>query len=281
MSAKIIENTIHDYHSSVGLSKSMLSVLADCPARFHYQYILGGKGEDTPSLRLGNAMHVLALEPDLWAKGYHVLPEGHRRDARTEKHKEQTLIADGRVMITTKEHETVLGMAEALVKNPTALSLLKSPGRVESSIYWQDGDLQLRCRPDLLRNDALVVDLKTARSVKPSLFFKDAFNMHYDLSVALTNRGYEALNGKPLDNYIFLCIESEPPYLIEAYESFRPPVDGDGFHSGMSYLELGNGRLDALLAVFKHCFAMKTWPGYCEKIEPMGYPRWANLGESK
>ncbi len=270
MTAKLIENSISDYHASPGLSKSMLSVLADCPARFDWQYNKGGKGEDTPSLRLGNAMHVLALEPGLFEKGYCVLPEGHRRDPRTEKHKEAVIAAAGRAMITHKEYETIYGMAEALVKSPLALWLLKSQGRIESSIYWESDGLQLRCRPDFLRNDGLIVDLKTAKSVKESFFSKDAWNFHYDVSVALTTRGYEALYGKKPADYVFLCIETEPPYLIEAYNNYDAPEN-----DFVSYLEAGSERLDILLAVYKDCLSKGIWPGYQGKITAMRRPKWA------
>lgn len=275
MAAVLKEIPILEYHRSPGLSKSMISVLDDCPTRFKYQYLDGGKKEETASLRLGNAMHVLALEPELWKSGYHVLPEGHRKDARTEKHKEQVDIAAGRTMLKQEEFETVEGMADALVKNPFALSLLKAPGRVEASIFWEFDGINMRCRPDFMRNDGLIVDLKTARSVKPEFFFKDAYNYHYDLSVALTTMGYEELYGKIPDNYIFLCIESEPPYLIEAYESYRSPVDGDGMPLGPSYLDKGRERLDKLISIYKGCVLSGVWPGYVGKIRAMEVPRWA------
>lgn len=278
MTAKLhTDMSIVDYHSKTELlSKSMLSVFADCPARFKYKYIDGGAEKPTKSLRIGNAVHVLALEPELWVSGYHVLPETYfndkgeekpfRKDERMQVYKDEISRAGDRIILSREEFNTVESMAEALTKNAFALSLLKAPGYVEASILW-DG---FRCRPDFMRNDSLIVDLKTARSVKPSVFQKDAFNLHYALSVALTTRGYEALHGKKPDDYVFLCIEPEPPYLISCFNSFDAMDD-----SGISYLEYGEAELTKILAKYDECKATNIWPGYAQKIQPMKIPRWA------
>lgn len=274
MTAKLYPDMSNEeYHSKTdALSKSMLSVLADCPARFKYQYIDGGKQEDTKSLRLGSAVHTLALEPEKYAATYHVLPEGHRMDARTDKHKEQIILADGKTMLKAQEHQQVQEMAEALTKNAYALSLLKAPGYVEASIFWEDADgQQYRCKPDMLRNDGLILDLKTCRSAKPSMFMRDAYNLHYHLSVAHTCNGYEKLYEKPAEEYVFIAIESEAPYLIECYSTFDIFDD----LNGLSYLSMGQWELAKLIERYKICKASNNWPSYNDKITPMKAPAWA------
>lgn len=274
--------SIQEYHDQTGiLSKTMLAKFADCPARFKYAYIDGGEPKKTKSLRIGNAVHVLALEPVLWKAGYHVLPKTYfndkgeekpfRQDERMEVYKEEIVKAGDRVILKQEEYNQVEAMAESLTKNTYALSLLKADGYVESSIFWETEGQKFRCRPDFMRNDGLIVDLKTARSVKPSLFQSDAFNMHYHLSVALTARGYEALYEKPVDNYVFLCIEPEPPYLVSCFESLAPM---DNMVS-LSYLEYGNTVLDKILSDISECRRADNWPGYVNKIEGMKIPQWA------
>ena len=71
-------------------------------------------------------------------------------------------------------------MANSLLKNSLALSLLKSDGYVEASIFWENEEgMKFRCRPDFMRNDGLLVDLKTAESVRPENFYKNANNFNY------------------------------------------------------------------------------------------------------
>jgi len=263
------------------LSKTMLGKFADCPARFKHYYIDGGEQESTPSLRLGCAVHTMALEPDKWRTDYHVLPQTYKNEKgevkkwihnESWKHvQEEILRAGNKTVLKQDEIAQIEGMANALVRNPLAMSLLKAPGYVESSIFWENSQGQkLKCRPDLMRNDGLIVDLKTAKSVKPDVFFSDAYKFNYHLSAALTWEGYEALHGKEADNYIFLCIEPEPPYLISCFESVKPMSD----LSGVSYLDYGRRELTRLLAEIKDCREKNVWPSYTDKIIPMRVPGW-------
>jgi hypothetical protein len=274
--------TIDEYHQQTDyLSKSMLSELADCPARFKYKYIDGNDKQQTASMRLGNAVHVLALEPEIWKDNYHILPETYfndkgeekpfRADPRMQAYKDEMEKAGDRIVLKRDEYERVEQMAESLTRNQFALALLKAEGYPEASIFWQEDSTPLRCRPDFMRNDGLIVDLKTCRSAKPSFFQKDAWNMHYDVSVALTARGYNALYEQQPDNYVFLCIETEPPYIVEAYETHKPMDD----FTGLSYQEIGEMRLTNLLNDYRECVANDHWPGYVGKISTMKAPRWA------
>ena len=255
------------------VSKTMLSVYADDQRKFKHQFIDGNRREETPSLALGKAVHTLALEPQKWKSEYIIVDCDRRTKAGKEEWAEA--LETGKNIIKSDQMEQIEGMANALAANPVALALLKADGYVEASILWDDNGLPLRCRPDFLRNDGLIVDLKTARNVKPSLFFKDALNFHYDLSVALTMRGYEALYGKPADNYVFLCIESTAPYCIECFESMLPMDDT----SGMSYLDYGEARLYDLLDGFRVDWnrfkATGEWPLPPKRIETMNVPAWA------
>ena len=54
--------SIHDYHAGIGLSASNLSELARSP--LHYMTSLNYPSKETPSLRLGIAVHCAILEPE-------------------------------------------------------------------------------------------------------------------------------------------------------------------------------------------------------------------------
>lgn len=291
---------IDQYHTLDGfLSKSAISKFNDCPARYEYFYLKGGEQKQTDSLRLGNAMHVMALEPELWQSQYHVLPETYfndkgvenpwKQDARMQVVQDEMMragyeietvkkkttfkkTARSKIILRKSEVDTVEQMAEALTRNSYALSLLKSPGYAEASIFWENENGQkLKTRPDYMRNDGLLLDIKTAKSVKPEIFFKDAFNFDYHLSAALAWEGYQALYEKEPDNYVYIAVETEGPFFIECYEVTKP-MDTV---TTMNYLDYGKSELRRLLADIQVCTTSNVWPQYQEKIGSMKIPSWA------
>lgn len=271
--------TIDDYHAFAServWSKSNLKEMippTGCPALFRYHYMGAERPEKKQSaaMTVGKLVHTLALEPHLFAESVYVLPEGVKCDARQKEYQSHIAEAAGREIINAKDMADIEGMAESLTRNAFAMSLLKAPGNVEASIFWTDEATghKLRCRPDFLRDDGLIVDLKTTATVRPDMFRKTAFDLAYDVSVALTCRGYEALTGKRPDNYVFLAVEKSPPYLIECYDTFR------SFDMELSYLDGGELRLQQALMLLTDCIASDRWPGYCGGITPMEYPVYA------
>lgn len=253
------------------LSKTMLSVLADCPAKFKHQFIdLGATKEETKSLRIGKAVHTLAMEPEKWEDEYALFDGDRRTTAGKSAYAE--LLDEGKTIIRADEMKQIDGMANAIVKHNVANALLKSSGHVEASITWHQDGLDFKCRPDFMRNDGLIVDLKTSKSAKPSQFAKDAYNYKYFLSVALTSAGYEALHGKPPEEYVMLVIETEAPYCISAFTTFTS-------FSTMSVLEYGKMRLAELIGAYKTCLTNNEWPEYQRTIEPLRLPTYATTGE--
>lgn len=258
------------------ISKSMLGVFDDCPAKFKYLYIDGNEKPRTKSLRLGTAIHTLALEPEKFRSEFYVLPmkdDGKEiiRNASHAAYKEQLAIAADREVLSNSEYEQIEGMANSLTRNTMAINALKGAGFIESTIMWEQDGMKFKCRPDLMKNDGLIIDLKTAKSAKPRIFMSDARSYGYDLSVALTSRGFQALHGKPAEEYIFLVIEPEVPYVVELFTSFETDEN-----TGQSYLDSGSNRLDAIIERFKECQASKIWPNYTGgSITPMSQPAWS------
>lgn len=281
--AEIIPDmSIDDYHADHSIiSKSML-VEMECPQKFKWKYIDGAKQADKGFLNVGNAVHTLALEPQLFESRFHVLPATYvngdgeekpfRCDPRMAVYKAEIAKAGNKKIISAGDIENIKGMAAALASNKMALAILNRPGKIEASIFWTDEEtgLRLKCRPDFLGDDSLIVDLKVTHSADPDIFFKTAFDIGYDMSAAMTTAGVTALRGKKPDNYVFLVIEDKPPYVIEAFDSFRP-FDPEA-PAALTYFDSGDYRFRAALAKYKSCRETGIWPGYREMITPMGVP---------
>lgn len=281
--------SIEDYHDfgnikkhgeAAVISKSMLSEMG-CPAKFEWKYVKGNQSADKSVFNVGNAVHTLALEPDTFHDRFYVIPKGVRRDKRTAEYQGIIAEANGRKMLleegTTNEsgYDDIKAMAESIASNKIALALLKRKGLAEPSIFWTDPTtgVKLRCRPDFMAEDGLIVDLKTARDAEPEAFFRAAFDCHYDVSVGMTCDGYKALYGKMPDNYVFLVVEKNGPCIIEAYDSFRPFDLEDP--AKLTYLAAGNYRYRKFLESYKSCVDSGVWPAYSGKVNPMGIPRYA------
>ena len=292
--------SIPEYHEhNRRLSKSMLQKFSDCPARFDYLYNKGGEEKSSPSLRLGNLVHLLALQPELYKQSYHVLPETYTDDKGVKKPFQQRITMKsyqdemlkagwnpvikhtkvvgfkpdtGALMtITVADKEKAEAMAKSISENAEAKALLEGDGYVEASIFFKHEGIPFRCRPDDMKNNGLLNDLKITRSNKPGLFQRDAWNFGYHLSVAITAIGYEELYKTKPDNYTFICVEQEPPYIVQCYDTFRPfdPV------TGLSLYDMGMYELDKIVKRYKECRDNDHWPAYFEGIEPLGAPAWA------
>lgn len=284
---------INEYHSKTDvISKSMLQKFSDCPARYKYLYIDGGEGKKTKALQLGNLVHTLALEPELYKKRYAITPETYtndkgedkpwRNDMRIKAVMEWHAENDDKIIITSDDKKQAEAMARSITKDKYARKLLEGDGYVEASIFFEYKGLKFRCRPDDMKNSGVLNDLKITRSNKPGMFRADAWNYGYHLSVALTSLGYEALYGKKPDNYTFICVEQELPYIVQCYDTYRPfdPV------TGLSLYDMGMYQLDRLIDGYnesedehvrgiKECLEEGVWPAYFEGIKPLGAPHWA------
>lgn len=286
--ATLIENLpIEDYHAFADikklgdkaiLSKSMLAVFDPCPVKFHDQFILGNREESTAGMEIGSATHLHALQRDLFDAHHYIMPlkdDGKQivRNAAHAAYKEQIKLAAGRILLQPSDLEKVEGMSSALKKNKKAMLLLDAPGKVEVSIFFRDPQtgLMFRCRPDKLRDDLIVVDLKATGRADNEGVKKISFDKRYDLSVAITGRGIKELTGEYPRDYWFLFAEMERPYVIEARSSFTK-VNYQGGKISKSYWQIGEERLSRLLDRYMECRAKGIYPGYNSEFMPMEAP---------
>lgn len=290
-SARLYEHmTMDEYHSysdikklgkDAVLSKSMLAAFDPCPAKFADEYIDGHREEDTGAMRIGSAVHMRALQPELFEETYYIMPlkkDGKEitRNKKHEAYQKQLYLADGRIDLQPSEMIDIDGMAASLKKNKKAMLLLDKPGVFEASIFWTDPQtgLKFRCRPDFMADDGLLVDLKATGRADNEGVKKISWDKRYDLSVALTARGYKALTGEMPQSYAFLFVETSRPYVIEAYPSFEK-INYQNGKISKSYLEIGEERLSRVLDRYMECQRTGIWPGYNVGFMPMSAPDYA------
>ena len=264
------------YHAHGSVSKSQLDLVSKCPALFKWVVLDGNKREQTPAMELGQAVHMAVLEPEKFSKNFVTLPKElfEHPNKRTKEYRDlktdfEKTVGEKKVL-DQSAWETVASIRDAVMSNKMASSLLNN-GEPELSVFWEDEKtkMPLRCRPDWLRADGIVVDLKTTTDATLRAFEASSVRFRYHVQAALYLDGIERVLGHKVKQFIFVVCETKPPWHVALYEVAGPVI------------ELGRELYRRDLATLVRCIETKEWPGLNDdKILQMGLPAWAwNLEE--
>jgi exodeoxyribonuclease VIII len=227
----------------------------------HYQHRLRNPLASTPALLLGIATHMAVLEPLRFAEGYIVRPL--HIDGRTKAGKAWLAENEGQPILTVEQHALCTAMASAVEAHPVAASYL-SGGKVEHAITWTDEETGIACkgRLDLLRDDGVLVGLKTAQSVTPRRFCTQAARLGYHLQWAFYHDGLVA-NGITPPEVVEVVVESALPHDVVPY--LVPP----------EVIDEGRIAYRDALQTLKECRVRNMWPGQVSGVQVFQLPAWA------
>lgn len=270
---KVIDGLSADaYHADrTSISSSGLRALLapGCPAQFKYD-------RDNPSapkkeFDLGHAAHlyVLGEGPELEVIDF---PDWRKKDAQIQR--DEAYLA-GKVPLLTKDHDTVLAMADAIRQHPIAGPLF-TPGRgvAEQSIYWTDPETGIRCRirPDW-RRGPIIVDYKTIKDAAPDTISRAIKDRSYHQQDAFYIDGVEAAGLAPDGaRFVFVFQSKIAPYLV----TVRELVDQDR--------DIGRARNQRALRIYKECETTGIWPdwtGPVTEIPTISMPSYDTLRQAE
>ena len=186
-----------------------------------------------------------------------VLTIGKKKEAR-----ELAELADsaGKIPLLQKQFDTVAPIAESVwktIRNCVELEItnMQADGDAELSYIWQEGETWIRTRTDWISKDRnLILDVKTTgKSADPDEFSRHIADMGYDIQAALYRRGVQILEGKTPE-FVFIAVEIKEPYLC-------CPVS-----LSAEFMELGNQKVEAGIALWRHCMKTDNWPGYPKRV---------------
>ena len=272
-----------DYHKKDGHYSSSLIKKMAVPAKARH-YMLEDQ-EHKDCFRIGTAIHTYVLERDKfedefltgisagrrskadkmeWAAWFveHGAANGYEIiDMPAAKWNGEFMASSGKNMVTPEEIEQIKSMAESVMFNKTAESLL-SKGKAEQSVYWTDKEtgMNLKVRPDYLDDD-FISDLKSIQSVDDKSIIRSFANCGYGISQAMYQAGVAAVTGK-WRPFLFVYIEKEPPYLCR--------VIGTDDDTQAAFWEL----YQAYKAKLAMCLETDEWPGIDDDLS-MALPDWA------
>jgi hypothetical protein len=245
-----------DYHALRALSASGAWLLAEeCPAKFLWRspwnplYMPEAKTE----FDLGVAAHLAVLEPQHQADSVVLIEAGDYRSSRARDARDAARAA-GKVPLLPYQLDIISAIAGSIRAHPIAAEAFKG-GDAEVTLTWRDPGTGIPCkaRPDYLpAHRRWLVDLKTAQSANPRTWRDQAYRLGYHARAAWYLGGAESVLGHVPQEYWFVIVENEPPYLVSVIT-----FDEEA---------LAWGRIASrkACALFARSAAANDWPGYSE-----------------
>ncbi|MCB9229824.1 MAG: PD-(D/E)XK nuclease-like domain-containing protein [Deltaproteobacteria bacterium] len=261
--------SIEAYHALTDIpSKTGLSMLLDRPSTYRKYFLDPPETRETfpvsKSLREGEAVHVLTLEPETWDERYMVTAANSRA---AKAFQDPARDNPDKTCLTIPEYDNVRRMADALLDDPKSRMYLDLRGEPEKSFFYRDPEtgIDLKARPDFISSDSVcVVDIKTTRDLSPHQFTRDADNFKYWLSPELIFNAVEAVRGVRPQAYVFLCVENNGDK--------RP--DTEVYFADADFVELGHRKLREALRILKACRKANRWPVSGLNPASLGLPAW-------
>lgn len=247
------------YHSSAAIGSTSLKTLATkTPA--HYQWDKANPVHK-PVYDLGSAAHAWILEGDA---DQIVVVESDSWRTKAAKEARDEAYAAGKYPLLDEEFDRIDRMRAAILEHPIASQMINPEHRFESSIFWEENGMPLKCRPDALAPD-VIWDLKTARSSHPGEFGRAANTYGYHQSAAHYIDGVQRATGEELP-FRLVLIEKEAPFFVSVVE-FEPAA-----------VDLGSDLNAKAKDLWRTCTANNHWPGY-EGISIVDVPAYAYWDE--
>lgn len=204
-----------EYHSHNSISASGLKTIYKQSVN-HY---LKSSFKATDAMNFGSAVHSAILED---SEDIAVLPElnlskDYKYPWNTKegkKIKEQFLEDNkGKIIITQEEQKAIQKIQNNFNNHSLAKRLVQRLTESEVSYYGTIDDVEVRVRPDGIKEDDYIIDIKTSNDASPRAFRNSVYNFAYHLQACFYS---EALGYEPA-KFRFITIENKYPYTVEVF----------------------------------------------------------------
>jgi hypothetical protein len=194
---------MQEYLAHSALSASDLKILLN---KTPYHFANRDKiVKESDSLTFGTLAHTAILEPEVYAQ-YAIQPQ---LDKRTKAWKEWLEANSDKPSVSLDDAERINLITDRLKQ--VGIWPIFRRGTSETTAFAQSEGTWLRSRADKWdTTNRIIVDLKTTRDL--AWFHKDIFKYGYDISVPHYKYCFSQASGMTDLTYIFVAVESEPPY---------------------------------------------------------------------
>lgn len=216
----------------------------------------GPKSTRKDNLLLGAALHDMILLPAIF-EGKYVCKPSAKKNTKEGKviHAEFEAANKGKVALPLKIWNQVHAMGLQVKAHPLVQGIMEG-AKTEQTIFWYDSKTRLlcKCRPDIMREDGIIADIKSTVDASFPSFRKSIVNYSYDRQAAFYLRGASDGAGKKYNSFIFIAVEKTPPYAIAIY------------NVNDAVIEVGNKLCDNDLEKVLHANKQNTF-GYPMEIQ--------------
>jgi len=235
-----------NYFDVPALSASLAKQLVRSAA--HGKAYMDAPKKPTASMQFGTAVHAVILEPEKSA--FVIRPDDLDRRTKEGKLHYAELEASGLPILTSQEAYAVMRIRDNILSIPAIEIALRS-GKTEVEHYWDGRDVKCKAKADLV-DGSTIYDIKTTQDASCYGFRKAIRQYQYGLQA----RHY--LDGFGAERFIFIAVETEPPYAVGLYELTHRTLEEAG-----DWLAI---------AAERYCVGMSEgrWPGYSEAVWPIG-----------
>ena len=254
--------TEQEYRSAPGVNKSTLWNLRRSPA--HYKYFLDNPPEDTPSMKIGRAVHSLILTPDLYGEEFAVLPEGIDRRTKAGKEEYESFMQQntGKEILSFMDAAMIENLANAVKNCPDAADLLKGTER-EKPFFWSDDNgIRCKCRMDAVTTGR-IVDIKTAQDADTDIFTREAMRYGYHVQAAHYIDAYYKTIASKTPEWYFIVIEKTDPFCVNVLKA------------DIGFLDYGFIVRQELMKKLIECEKANSWPSY--GVNEICLPAWVEV----
>ena len=191
-------------------------------------------------MNFGSAVHSALLED---SNDIAVLPEFNARTKEGKKIKQDFFDNNkGKIIIKQEEQEAIEKIKKNFNGHSLAKSLVQRLTETEVSYYGTIDKVPVRVRPDGIKDNDYIIDIKTTSDASPRFFKSQVYNFAYHLQACFYS---EALGYDPA-KFRFITIENKYPYTVEVFAMSEDMIEYGrdawriAFNSWKEYLETNN-----------------------------------------
>lgn len=263
-----------EYHRRPELSNSRAKLLVPPSTPLAFQHEMSQPEKRARHFDLGKAVHAKVLGTPLDVEVVQkVTVKKDRVDAEdyntksAQDHRDE-VYARGATPLLRREVEQVDAMAEAVLANPDARTIMEFPSRPEVSAFWQCSETGIECRaridwlPEPQDGRRLILaDVKTTGiSAWPASFIRQAGDLLYDMQAAWYRDAAITLGLDPDPVFLFVVVESNAPHdvsVVRLHDAARAR---------------GEALMDKTRRIYAECMATGHWPGIPHGIHTVDLP---------